>query len=145
MNLSEIFDYDAGTGALHRDGMIAGGLDSRGYVQVYVDRRPYRAHRLIWMMHYGVWPVGIDHINGIKWDNRLENLRVADASINGRNVPPRNGKGISGVTYRKDRKQWVAQIAGDARRTLYNGKDFFEACCRRKAAELKHNYTGRNV
>lgn len=67
--------------------------NNRGYIRVSWDRgasgrvREY-AHRLVWFMFNGVIPDGheIDHINGIRTDNRIENLRVVDKSGNAQNV-----------------------------------------------------------
>jgi hypothetical protein len=59
-----------------------------------------RAHRVLWALHYGSDPDGvIDHINGLKADNRIENLRVTDAEGNAQNRPLRrdNRTGSSGV------------------------------------------------
>ena len=145
--LQEHFDYDACTGAFHRrsNGKMAGSQHSRGYIDISIGRKLYKAHRLVWMLFHGVWPVGVDHINGRNWDNRLENLRVADQTLNNRNARIRkdNATGLSGV-HRAATGLWVVQIGtDDGRKCLYQGKDFFEACCRRKAAELKHDYTGR--
>ena len=65
-------------------GKEVGYLDkSTGYRYVEINGISYYSHRLIWFMHYGTWPKGqIDHINGIKDDNRIENLREATASEN---------------------------------------------------------------
>ena len=124
-----------------------GNIHPRGYLCIQLGDRIYKAHRLAWLYANGRWPEpGTDHINGDKLDNRLENLRVATQIVNNRNAKIRkdNVAGLAGVCYRKATAQWVVQIGTDAgRKCLYQGKDFFEACCRRKSAELKHNYTGR--
>ena len=59
------------------------------------------AHRATWAVQFGVWPEGaVDHINGVKYDNRLKNLREADAKLNGRNavLPRTNTTGKVGVS-----------------------------------------------
>lgn len=64
-------------------GQAAGTVGSQGYRQIRVRGKQYRAHRLAWLMHYGAWPAHqVDHINGERDDNRIENLRDVTQSIN---------------------------------------------------------------
>lgn len=58
-----------------KPGDTAGTLQPNGYLQVMVNRKRYYVHRLIWQYHYGTTPETIEHINGDKTDNRVENLR----------------------------------------------------------------------
>ena len=110
----ERLSYNAETGCFaikkHRryaslDGRETHCLDMHGYVQV--NLRPYgplKGHRLAWMMAHGEWPAGqIDHINGVRDDNRIVNLRVVTNRINAQNkrkALPSNKLGVLGVTYR---------------------------------------------
>src|SRR5215467_10234620 len=56
-------------------GDVAGWLDDRGYRSVNLEGKSYKVHRLVWLLTYGSWPNGeIDHINGIRSDNRVSNL-----------------------------------------------------------------------
>jgi len=70
-----------------RIGMPAGCLHSGGYRVVQVDGRLYLAHRLVWLLTHGSWPSqDIDHINGVRCDNRPDNLRDVDRATNIQNI-----------------------------------------------------------
>ena len=90
-------------------GRVAGFITSEGYRTIKLNRVAYPAHRLAWFIYYGVWPLGyIDHINGIRSDNRIENLRDATLFENARNRgPQRNSKsGIKGVYWHVASGRW---------------------------------------
>lgn len=76
-----------------RVGQVAGGLDSRGYTVIRFNGKYYKAHRLIWVLHFGVIPQGlaIDHINSVKSDNNIDNLRLVTTQENGFNRPSAKG------------------------------------------------------
>ena len=117
----EMFDFDTETGNLFRKegrsgctlGNVAGGDDGKGYIAITVDGFAYKAHRLVWLHHYGEWPDGpLDHINGVKTDNRLSNLRLVTQLINLRNQKLRsnNSSGVCGVCWDKACNKWRAAI-----------------------------------
>lgn len=65
---------------------VAGFLGKDGYMRLSINGLPYFAHRVAWFAVYGKWPEAeIDHVNGIKSDNRLRNLREADRVLNMQN------------------------------------------------------------
>jgi len=94
--LRELLDFDPPSGNLiwrqHKGksiaGNVAGGLRPDGYVRIKLDQRDYMAHRLIWLHATGRWPTEIDHINGDRSDNRIENLRECTRSQNFANREP---------------------------------------------------------
>src|SRR6185295_6620023 len=120
--LKKLFSYNPETGKLTRlirtarrakVGQVAGNVNSRGYVDIQLHGQRYKAHRLVWLYVHGVWPeIGLDHINGIRSDNRIVNLRYATPSQNqhNRGKPKNNTSGIKGVYWDKARKKWHAQI-----------------------------------
>jgi hypothetical protein len=117
---------------------------AQGYKKGMILQHALTAHRVIWAMHNGSWPNGqIDHINGDRSDNRLENLRVVSNQGNSRNRKRRidNVSGVTGVRWDKKGRKWGAQIMADNKRVsigFYD--DFAEAVAARKAAEAELNY-----
>ena len=119
----ELLDYDPETGVLTWKvrrggrahlGAVAGVPDGLGYVSIRVDSRLYRAHRLAWLLSHGRWPPEqIDHINGVRDDNRLSNLREATRGQNMENQRrPRAGNtsGFLGVCWHARSKKFMARI-----------------------------------
>ena len=121
-----------------------GCIGTSGYVEVGYNGKLLKAHRIIWEVCNGPIPDGmnIDHINGIRSDNRIENLRVVLHSENMKNVRLRsvNRSGLHGVLVDKYGK-YQANI-GNCGKLKYLGyfADFFEACCARKSAEKELNF-----
>lgn len=119
------------------------GTGQHGYPLIRYNGKQYKAHRLAWFLMTGSWPVAIDHINGDRADNRWDNLRIADRRVNARNMALRstNTTGISGVRWCKRDGLYCADIRNNDNGTdrLYT-KDFFDACCWRKSAELRLGY-----
>lgn len=95
-------------------GMIALSADKgQGYRSSTVNGKRLLAHRVVWALYYGEWPVGeIDHINGIGSDNRVVNLRLASRSQNCSNIKGRRGgaRCFKGVFWHAPYNQWVAKI-----------------------------------
>lgn len=119
--LRDIFEYKDGqliykitTSPRAIIGNVAGCKNSGGYIGISINYKPIMAHRLIWIYHNGDIPVGleIDHINQIKDDNRIENLRLATRSQNQCNRPKfkNNKSGYKGVYHDKYRNKWRARI-----------------------------------
>ena len=110
--------------------------------------KTHSAHRVIWAMGHGRWPDdNIDHINGVKSDNRLVNLRDVPQSVNMRNrVKNRtNTSGICGVSWNKKKQKWAAYIVLRGRQTGLGLFDNIEdAAAARKAAEVGHGFTARH-
>jgi hypothetical protein len=68
-------------------GAVVGGDDGHGYRMCLVLGHKFKVHQVVWIMHYGEFPAkAIDHINGDRRDNRLENLRLADDQQNSQNM-----------------------------------------------------------
>lgn len=120
--LHELLNYDPSSGEFtwkkYRHGanktLIAGRLHHRGYRMICVDYKTYLAHRLAWLYVYGHFPKNeIDHINRVKDDNRLCNLREADRFINLKNtkISKNNSSGTKGVSFNKRSKKWHSYIS----------------------------------
>lgn len=119
--LKEILFYNPRTGAFSwlcskafriRPGDIAGTF-KHGYVRITIDGEKYPAYRLAWLWFYGEWPEDqIDHINRVRYDNRISNLRDVSNATNSknRNISIRNTSGSTGVYWRKDAKKWRSNI-----------------------------------
>lgn len=119
--LKELLSYDPETGVFvrrkqagaSRAGSIAGAPNTSGYIYISVDSTSYRAHRLAWFYVYGVWPNSdLDHINRVRSDNRLDNLRAASRAQNLLNVPNKypNSLGVKGVRWFTRTRRWQARV-----------------------------------
>lgn len=87
----------------------AGYLKPDGYRVIKIAGKGYYAHRLVWHLTHGVWPKEIDHINGNRDDNRIENLREATGKNNqNRNKACNNTSGITGVMFNRKRSKWYS-------------------------------------
>lgn len=96
--------WRAGTGKGSRaKERLAGSLTKDGYLRVTVNYREQMAHRVAWLLHYGELPtLHLDHMNGVKSDNRINNLRQVTVSENQQNLrrPNSNNKtGYLGVCF----------------------------------------------
>lgn len=88
---------------------------SRGYLTVMINGKNYYLHRLAWFFANGCMPDGqIDHINCIKTDNRISNLRLVSAAVNMQNIKKalssNKSTGLLGVTKLRDSEKYLSQI-----------------------------------
>lgn len=116
--LMRLVTYDPLTGQFTRIAekharIFIGTIDSNGYVHIYVKGRTYKAHRLAWLYTHGNWPEGqIDHINHIRSDNRISNLRDVTCAVNHQNRRRQtcSQSGFLGVTWHKRDRRWQTYI-----------------------------------
>ena len=70
-------------GRIYKNGKRSGSSRMDGYRQMKIGGKMYLEHRVVWFAVHGEWPDGeIDHINRVRDDNRVENLRVTNRSHN---------------------------------------------------------------
>lgn len=93
-------------------GDVLGTVGAKGYLTVRVDGVSYLLHRVVYAMHHEVLPEFLDHIDGNILNNRIENLRPADARENQWNqkLNSRNTSGVKGVYFDKSRNKWNARL-----------------------------------
>lgn len=141
--------YEPDTGRLFRkfkgkpERALASVLSSTGYGTFILFGKRVLAHRVAWFVHFGDWPVFIDHINGDRSDNRLANLRNVSRTGNQRNqaLNKNNKSGVPGVRWIPRIQRWRAEIGcGPKRKHLGNFLSFDEARKARKAAEPIFGY-----
>lgn len=120
---------------------VRGGVCTSGYYQIYVDGIYYFLHQIIWVWHHGYWPENqIDHIDRVRTNNKIENLREVSQTCNSRNssLQSRNSVGVKGVGWHKRDCCWTVNIRvaimGGLKHLGYF-KDLTEAVAHRYAAE----------
>lgn len=127
LNYNKIFHYDDSTGDLiwlrndekpktwntRYSGKIAGYINSQGYISINVNNKMKLAHRIIWEMKNGDTPNVIDHINGVKNDNRIQNLRNVSYKENNNNrhsINKNNKSGYNNIFFDSRSRRWVKVI-----------------------------------
>lgn len=131
--------YDPSSGEfVWRRGLIPAGCLRQGYRVIGINRRQYLAHRLAWLYVTGEWPrLLIDHINGVKDDNRFQNLRQATTSQNKVNTfvfkPGRSG--FRGVRFKDGR--WQARVQTRRQRIVIGSFETADEAHRAYAAKAR--------
>lgn len=120
--LREVLQYDPETGVLtfkenrgsnKVKGKVAGFVRKDGYHFLSLQKKRYLGHRIIWAMMTGDWPENqIDHIDGVRSNNKWANLRAATPSQNNANHSVRIDSkiGLKGVQIHPDTGKWRARI-----------------------------------
>lgn len=151
--LKRLLAYDPETGAFtrlvrvnrkHDVGSVAGSLTYQGYIRIFINRSHYLAHRLAFFFMTGAFPqIDIDHINGVRSDNRWANLRVVTHSDNAKNMrlPADNKSGVIGVRWQSRLNKWSARIGIDGKEKYLGAfATLEEAASARKHAEALHGF-----
>lgn len=128
-----------------KPGMKAGCTHKNtGYVSVSVLGQRYQAHRVIWKLLKKEEPNGeIDHINGDRADNRIENLRLIDKQKNllNQKLYRNNKSGIHGVYFCKSKKKWCVQLTFKGVQKYYGSYELLEdAIAQRKKIQKEFEF-----
>ena len=114
------FNYNPETGHINRTDRknSCGSIDYYGYLILKIKKNQFKAHRLAWFLHYGEMPINvIDHINGIKTDNRISNLRDVSQHVNvlNKKIEPNKETSVIGVYVDKTKglkKKYATRVNG---------------------------------
>jgi len=135
--ISTLLRYDPETGDLYWRvtksakavaGQKAGSVNQHGHVNLQIDKKMYAAHQIVFLLHHGYIPKEIDHINRVKTDNRIENLRPCTSTQNKGNVGllRTNKTGIRGVSINGKTGKYHAQIKINGKQTYLGRFDTAE-------------------
>jgi len=138
-----LFTWINSTTNITKKGSTAGTLVD-GYILIQIDKKVYKAHRLAWLYMYEKLPEHcIDHINGIRDDNRIENLRDVTHIENMRNrrMHKNNTSGHTGIRWDNGRKKWVATIQKNTKKKQIGYfKEIEDAVIARNKAKIEYGY-----
>ena len=155
MNFKEIFEYKDGNlywketiASRAKKGNKAGSLYDTGYLMVGIKGKYYANHRIIFMMHNEYLPIEVDHIDGNKLNNKIENLRPATVSQNAcnRKLIKTNTSGIKNVSWSKTRNKWVVKIDYNGNKNYIGAFDNLELAdlVAQEARNKYHGYYARH-
>ena len=125
-------------------GDVVGTINDKGYLQTRIQGKIVKLHRLAWAFIYGVFPINqLDHEDQDKTNNRISNLRLADAFINARNMPLKctNKSGFTGVHWNKKNSNWRVQLCINHKRiNLGSYTTLNKAISIRKQANIDYGF-----
>lgn len=138
--LSEYFSYDPtspsflrwkiNVGRRIKAGDPVGAISSYGYYRTKLNGKEIAAHRIVWQLHNGEIPEGlqIDHIDGVRVNNDISNLRVASVSENLQNQKrsAKNTTGVKGLTWNKADAAWRGSVQVKGVRNHFSSKSRHE-------------------
>ena len=135
--------------ACHRVAGKEAGSFNGNYYTVRVEGNQYFLHKIVYEMHYGEVDTGVDHKDGDKTNNRIENLRQATKSQNEANTTKRstNTSGYKGVYWLKNAGKWRAKIDFNKQQIhigLFDSKVEAAIAYNKKATELFGEYASLN-
>jgi hypothetical protein len=153
--LNNLFDYVDGNliwkinaRSNHVKGSKAGCIKGSGYIYIKINNKLYLAHRLIFLMHHGFLPKCIDHIDGNKTNNKIENLREATNQENqyNRKLSKNNKSGIKGISWNKLVKKWQIYLSINGKNISFGFFDDLELAelIINEAREKYHGKFARN-
>lgn len=152
--LNSIFKVENGTlinnvarGSQSKHGVLAGWIDKTGYQKVRLNGVKYMAHRLVWKMVYNAEPEFVDHIDGNRLNNCVENLRSVNHSENMKNKAKQrnNSSGVTGVVWYKKLNKWAVNIKIDGKlKHLGYFEDFNQAVQIRTKQQEKLGFSFRH-
>jgi hypothetical protein len=136
-----VFRWRVNRGPMAIAGNVAGSPNTKGYWDIGLGGRLYKAHRLAWLYVFGEWPPHqVDHRDGNRRNNAIANLRLATNQQNQANRGPQrnNTSGHKGVSWHRRERKWVAQMKVNGRKVnLGQYADFERACEAYRAAALR--------
>ena len=128
-------------------GRVVGSIMNTGYRWIRVPGHgPMLGHRIAWAIYYGRWPIEIDHKDGDKLNNRLDNLREVTRAQNNYNRATRARSGFKGVKARGGK--WIATLSGEGHHQhlgTFETRELAHAAYQRAAREHHGDYVNLRV
>jgi hypothetical protein len=122
-------------------GCAAGSLSSSKYLLVGINNKTYLVHRVIFLLNNGYMPKFVDHIDGNKLNNKIENLREVSNGQNRMNskLQVNNKSNIKNVNWHKKQQKWVVQLGVEGKK-LYFGAYFDLNVAKFVAETMRHKH-----
>ena len=149
-DLLDVFDYNEHTGELRRKwttsqgdkGDLATYRHNEGYLQLTIGRKEYLAHRVIWFMKTGHWPIQVDHEDHDRRNNVWKNLRDVPSRTNQMNMGKKrtNTSGATGVRVLPSGKFYAYIMVHRKQISLGSYATLEEAVLARKSAEAQYGF-----
>jgi hypothetical protein len=134
----ELFDYDDGKLFHKSNNEPAKIYVTKGhrYARIKFDKQEFKLHRIIFLYHKGYLPDIIDHINGDRYDNRIENLREANTYQNRQNsrIYSTSKSGVKNVYWCKRMNKWRVSMH------INGKKQLFGSLCRFRRSKTSCNF-----